>query len=341
MIPTGLQESDNKYREYIVIIEGDNSYIEQVGNWEVDLTDYLTKTEASNTYATKASLEEYAKTSDIPTDYVSDEEIKAYETAAIAEEKYAPKEATTQALSDRYTKEEINTLIDSYYTSSEVDGLLDDKVTVEDGKSLIANTEIERLAKVNENAEENFINSVNEDIFTVTEEKLDLKAVPQKLIGGLTQTSWTVDEEDNFVAVTTPAFLEDILKPATYDPESKTGTSGLMTAEQVQKLQALVIGEEGGIEISGTVNADNVTGLGAWITNNRDKVEGLYPVAAKNLLDSLNDAINNETTGLIAGLTAVEARVLTNEIAIENHADRIEALEYAMTWREIETNQTV
>ena len=40
-----------------------------------------------------------------------------------------------------------------------------------------------------------------------------------------------------------------------------------MTPEEKQKLSALVIGEEGGVEISGTVNADNVTGLDAKIAN--------------------------------------------------------------------------
>ena len=72
MIPTGLQESDNKYREYIVIIDGDNRYIEQVGNWEVDLSGYLTVTSAEETYAKKNDIEiTYAKKTDIPTDYVS------------------------------------------------------------------------------------------------------------------------------------------------------------------------------------------------------------------------------------------------------------------------------
>jgi hypothetical protein len=41
------------------------------------------------------------------------------------------------------------------------------------------------------------------------------------------------DGDDIFIAQTTVANLEDILKPATFDPTTKTGTSGLMTAEQV------------------------------------------------------------------------------------------------------------
>lgn len=191
-------------------------------------------------------------------------------------------------------------------------------------------------------AEKNIINSVDVNTLNVTEDrKLELKAVPQNIVTGLTKTSWTVqeveDSDDIFIAQTAVANLEDILKPATFDPITKTGTTGLMTAEQVQKLQALVITDEG-IQVSGKVNADNVEGLASWITNNRDIVPGLYPVEAKNLLDNLDDTINNETTGLIVSLSAIEARVLANETAIEDHVDRIEALEYAMTWHELKQN---
>ena len=41
MIPTGLQQDDDKYDEYMVI----NGIIEKVGSWEVDLSNYVTKNE--------------------------------------------------------------------------------------------------------------------------------------------------------------------------------------------------------------------------------------------------------------------------------------------------------
>ena len=113
------------------------------------------------------------------------------------------------------------------------------------------------------------------------------------------------------------ANLEDILKPATFDPTTKTGTTGLMTAEQVQKLQALVITDEG-VQISGKVNADNVEGLGSWITTNRNSIEGLYPVEAKNLLDNLNKLVTDETNGL--------------NKKVNEHDSRIAEMEKTMTW---------
>jgi hypothetical protein len=41
MVPTGLQEDDDKYDEYIVV----DGFIEKVGSWEVDLKDYAKKTD--------------------------------------------------------------------------------------------------------------------------------------------------------------------------------------------------------------------------------------------------------------------------------------------------------
>lgn len=57
MVPVGTTEDDNKYREYIVIVTDDYRYIEQVGNWEVNLDGYLTKEDAKNTYANKSEVD--------------------------------------------------------------------------------------------------------------------------------------------------------------------------------------------------------------------------------------------------------------------------------------------
>lgn len=181
-------------------------------------------------------------------------------------------------------------------------------------------------------AEKNIIQSVDVGTLNVTEDrKLELKAVPQNLVTGLEKTSWTVQEvedgNDIFIAQTTVASLEDILKPATFDPITKTGTSGLMTAEQVQKLQALVITDEG-VQISGKVNADNVEGLASWVTTNRDTIPGLYPVEAKNLLDSLNTLVTDETNGLNKKVGSLE------ELTAEQ-SSRIAVLEKAIVWGEL------
>lgn len=53
MVPRGLEEDDDKYDEYIIIETVDSEgvfikYIEKVGSWAVDLTEYATKTDLEN-----------------------------------------------------------------------------------------------------------------------------------------------------------------------------------------------------------------------------------------------------------------------------------------------------
>lgn len=294
MVPTGLQESDNKYREYIVIVNGDNRYIEQVGNWEVDLSGYL--------------------------------------TIASAESKYVAKE---------------------------------------NGKSLIADTEIERLAKVNENAEVNYIKSVDGNRFTITEAgKLELN----DLTDYVKVTDATAEDGLRFINQTEINKLNKL----NLDGEDIT-ISGSVNASQVKELYATVanivkgstadldpdtegpqlgLGIQEGAQVNfiNNINTDifsiddskkldlvkvpvgKLDSLETWVEENRDVVTGLYPTTAVTLLNNLDNAINNEETGLIVELTAVKARVLTNENSIKDHADRLDALEYAMTWHELEQN---
>ena len=48
MVPTGLNNDSDKYNEYIVLEDKDkNRFIEPVGSWEVNLSDYVTKEEFS------------------------------------------------------------------------------------------------------------------------------------------------------------------------------------------------------------------------------------------------------------------------------------------------------
>lgn len=101
MVPSGLTASDNKYYEYIVLEDNGVKYVEQVGNWEVDLKDYLTIAAANETYAKK---NEVANT-------------------------YATKDEVTTALGDYATKSEVTTTLGSYATKTEVANTLEGYVT--------------------------------------------------------------------------------------------------------------------------------------------------------------------------------------------------------------------
>jgi large subunit ribosomal protein L21 len=151
---------------------------------------------------------------------------------------------------------------------------------------LVSSEEGVKLGGIEEGAQVNFINSVNTDNFKVENKKLDLVAVPAKLLTDLGE-EFVVDSTNN-------------------------------------KLKLV------------QVEAKKLTGLEDWIEENRDVVAGLYPTTAATLLNNLDTAINDENTGLIAKLTAVDSRLITVETSVSNHADRLSALEYAMTWRDME-----
>jgi hypothetical protein len=84
----------------------------------------------------------------------------------------------------------------------------------------------------------------------------------------------------------------------------------LLSPDDKKKLDILVVGDNGNIEISGKVNASNVEGLGTWITNNRDGVAGLFSSIDKAKLDSLENYITSvEETHF----TVVEGKLSLNE----------------------------
>jgi hypothetical protein len=68
--------------------------------------------------------------------------------------------------------------------------------------------------------------------------------------------------------------LDNKVDKITSQYEGKEVAWTLLSPENQAKLDALVIGESG-VEISGKVNANNVEGLGSWITTYREVTPGL------------------------------------------------------------------
>jgi hypothetical protein len=63
MVPTGLQEDDDKYDEYVVLIITDDDNVEtkvleKVGSWEVDLSGYAKTTYVNDELAKKVDVVE-------------------------------------------------------------------------------------------------------------------------------------------------------------------------------------------------------------------------------------------------------------------------------------------
>ena len=304
MIPTGLQESDNKYREYIVIIDGDNRYIEQVGNWEVDLSGYLTVTSAEETYAKKNDIEiTYAKKTDIPTDYVSDSEFAAeiakYETAEVAAGKYADKTATEQALDNIYTKEQIDNKL-----AEKVDNSV---ATTDNGIRFINQIEINKLSK---------LNLEGDDI----------------TISGSVNAS-QVKNLYNTVTSIVKGSVADL------DPDTEGNQLGLGIEEgaQVNKIETVsnefvlenrhLAIKDGGIAIAKVATLQDELNSKATIGQLTDATNRLTAVEGV-LNDTLGEDGNVTTFGLIS-----QVGTLTNTVS--NNTARIEILEGAVKWQEL------
>lgn len=167
---------------------------------------------------------------------------------------YITQTKLTEALADYVSNDALETALEDYHTKDEIAEELDKKVDAKEGYSLVATADLEKLATVKTGAEKNYISSVTSD-FTVSE------------AGQLSINSISVGQVNN---------LQNLLD----NKVNKQTTDGkewiLLSPENQAKLAALVIGDEGGIEVSGKVNAENVEGLASWITSNRNNVSGLF-----------------------------------------------------------------
>lgn len=358
MIPTGLSYDSNKYYEYIVITEGETSYVEQVGNWEVDLSDYVSETELADyltSYYTSARVDEilaaYATTATLETELEKYYTIEQLDTLLAG---YYNKDDIDGLLADIYSKAEVDNKFVGYYTKTETDNLLNNKVDKVDGKSLVSDTEIAKLATVKENAEPNYIKTVSSN-FNVTESgQLNLNTLEVENINGLKAT---LDEKVDKVYYTVPVVDENgdpVFEEDGVTPKTEQVEGALLSPEDKEKLDALVIGEEG-VEISGKVNASNVEGLSEWITSNRNTVTGLYSTTTESKLtkaisdlEALTATVETNTNGITAVNTRVDD-VITSLTAYVQYTEYnakmaeidtdIDMLKDALTWKPISTTE--
>lgn len=144
------------------------------------------------------------------------------------------------------------------------------KVDKEDGKGLSTNdltdTLLDKINKIAEGAQVNVINSVDDTQFALDGNKhLTLLDITMGKVTGL------------------QAVLDNKV--------DKVEGSRLITASEAERLEALVLGDNGQIEISGKVNADNVEGLDEKLDLKVDKVTGKSLVSDELItkLESVED----------------------------------------------------
>lgn len=313
MVPSGITGDDNKYYEYIVIEEIVEEQtirkLEKVGSWEVDLSEYAKITEVDEkieNLATKAELTEYKEA--VNTTYATKTELETYKTSVS---------------NDFATKTELetekNTLNNSIAT----------KVDKIEGSRLISSEEVDKLTNIEENAQVNYVKTVDSEFQVTSDEgKLSLVSVAQEKVNGLQKQTWTTNESGQLTSSSSVATLAEILVPATYIEEEGigSGVSGLMTPAQVQKLNALVIGDNGNVEISGKVNASNVEGLDSYVND----------TLGLSVLKTKVSTLESNTATLTEKASSLESKVANLETVASQHTSRLENIEQAIKWQTIE-----
>lgn len=176
-----------------------------------------------------------------------------------------------------YIQEAINGLkIGDYAKASELTALAERVTTLEEKVAALETVE----------AEKNVINSVDEAEFTVdSTRKLSVKEIAMDKITGL------------------PAALEQKV--------SVQAGYRMITDAEGEKLEKLVLSEDGTVEVSGTIAAGNVDGLESWITTRAATLKGL---SENNLTDSLKTKIESSQANVIE-------IVKVNGVAVEVSAE--------------------
>lgn len=205
--------------------------------------------------------------------------------------------------------------LSGYAKTADVNTALDKKVDKAEGSRLITNAEAEKLAGIEAGAQVNIINSVSSD-FTIDEnKKLQLNTIGQDKVNGLT------DSLNNKVNKKTSTVTND-------DGTTSEVEWTLLSPEDQAKLSSLVIGDNG-VEISGKVNADNVEGLGSWISKNKDTIDGLLSTEDSEKLDSI--ALGAEPNFIKAVVeeefTVTDGTLALNTIPIAKIANLEDALD--------------
>lgn len=314
-----VAEAPDKYDEYMVIAGA----LERVGDWDVDLSDYA-KASVVNDLGTevngiKEQLPNFAKSADV-------EEALAGKVDNATLEGYATIGALAVEVEKLATKVELGDL----------ETVVNGKVTAESGKSLVADAEIAKLLTVAEGAEVNFVKSVDEAQLAVSENgKLSVIGVDEALVGGLLNKAGEAATLEAVLAE--KAYAADVnaaigdINTALENKVEKNGTDRLITLEEASKLEALVIGEGGKVEISGKVNASNVQELYNAVVNIVTGTgEGTYDGVAKELLGIEKGAEANviEQITLAGGAPLdVANKVVNIPLAIGNYAGLVKSSE--------------
>ena len=259
---------EDKYKEYMVI-DGTPTII---GDTSTNLSDYAT-TESVN--ASIAAVNQTITDKDtamgtrvdgVAEDLATDKaDLAAFKTTVSTT--YQTKES---ASTDKSALEEA---IGAKAAQSDLQALQTTVGNQDDAIKALqtADTGFESRIKALEDAgaQKNLINSVEETEFSVdTTGKLSVKAIAQDKVTGLAGALSAIDTK--------------------FDTKvDKVEGSRLITAAEGQKLEKLVLNEDGSVEVNGEVAAGNVKGLDEWITTHRADTAGLLSATQEAKLNGI------------------------------------------------------
>lgn len=255
-----------------------------IDDTDADLSGYA-KTEDLHEHANKALLDTYDQTNDDIKDAITKKHEHSFADSDVDD-----------VIAKKHEHKNLDLL--ETYTQTEED--LADAVAKkhEHGNATVLDAiTAEKVAAWGE-AEKNVIVSVDEDQFAIDgDRKLTLLDVAQDKISGLTNAAGNdITLVEALAGKVDKKSSEVTVKDAEGNETTETVEWTLLSPENQNKLAALVIDKDGQVGVSGTISAENVTGLDALLNEKVDKVEGMG-LSANNFTDTLLEKLNGINAG--------------------------------------------
>ena len=290
--PAGSAESIHYFGEWVCVVENNiastyqiqpDGTLSSIGGGSIEIDTSLFETDADGKLVLKGFAEATAGTTLVKQEDGSIAWVKQLTTADVE---------TT-----------INSSLEGYYSKLEIDSKLADA-----GLKRVIKNKVEDI-DVNALDAERYIYMVPSGLL-----EDDNKYYEYVVIDGKVEQvgSWEVDLSAYAKTQDVNNALANKVDIIYYTVENDDGTTSqvagsLLSPEDKEKLSALVLDEDGGVGISGTVNADNVSGLGTWITNNA--ANHIVNLTENNLSQDLKDKINFITSVDESNFTVVDGKL--------------------------------
>lgn len=206
-------------------------------------------------------------------------------------------------LTDTDITNSINESLKDYYTKEEINNTIAD--------AGLKRTIVDKVENIDVNATdaERFIYMVPSGLLEDDNKYYEYVVIDGKIeqVG-----SWEVDLSAYAKTQDVNEALAKKLDIIYYTVENEDGSTSkvagtLLSPEDREKLSALVIDENGSVGISGTVNAENVSGLGTWITDNATNY--ISNLTENNLSDELKSKLNFITSVDDSNFTVVDGKL--------------------------------